>query len=109
MTKKVPKSQKRPKRQAAAPADDEQAADVLETGNLNSPDRAQTGSDETVHSAGSESPPSYSPVENTWDEFREMMREMMAEFAAMMKTELTALRSKIQIDTQAVVEKVLGN
>ena len=37
MTKKVPKSQKRPRRQAAARADDEQAADVLEPENLKSP------------------------------------------------------------------------
>jgi len=66
MTKKVPKSQKRPRRQAAARADDEQAADVLEPENLKSPgddnDRAQP-----VYSAGSLSPPSYSTVENTGD------------------------------------------
>jgi hypothetical protein len=67
MTKKVPKSQKRPRRQAAARADDEQAADVLEPENLKSPGVVDNDRAQPVYSAGSLSPPSYSTVENTGD------------------------------------------
>jgi uncharacterized phage infection (PIP) family protein YhgE len=98
MTKKVPKSQKRPRRQAAARADDEQAADVLEPENLKSPgddnDRAQP-----VYSAGSLSPPSYSTVENTGD-VKENTRDIEDKLTEIKNEMLAAVRTlKLIIDT----------